>query len=76
VDEAPAGANRAHVCEKWLPLWRLIVRHELLELRERAAMVSAAIIERLKLMYGPELSTLTEPEHNSLLFDIGHVDQF
>jgi hypothetical protein len=43
------------VCEKWLPLWRLIVRQEQPELRKRAAMVRSISIERLKLMYGPEL---------------------
>jgi hypothetical protein len=31
--------TRAFVCEKWLPLWRLIVRQEQPELRKRAAMV-------------------------------------
>jgi AcrR family transcriptional regulator len=59
--------TRAFVCEKWLPLWRLIVRQEQPELRKRAAMVRSISIERLKLMYGPELSTLAELEHDRLI---------
>jgi len=59
--------TRAFVCEKWLPLWRLIVRQEQPELRKRAAMVRSISIERLKLMYGPELSRLAELEHDRLI---------
>ena len=69
-------ATRAHVCEKWLPLWRLIARQELPELRERAAMVRAAAIERLNLMYGPELSTLTEWDRNNLLMALAMLISF
>jgi AcrR family transcriptional regulator len=57
----------ALVCEKWLPLWRLIARQERPQLRERAAMVSSAIIERLKLIYEPELSALADSERDRLL---------
>ena len=59
--------TRAFVCEKWLPLWRLIVRQEQPELRKRAAMVRSISIERLKLMYGPELSKLAELERDRLI---------
>src|SRR5262245_24341495 len=59
--------TRAFVCEKWLPLWRLIVRQEQSELRKRAAMVRSISIERLKLMYGPELSRLAELERDRLI---------
>jgi AcrR family transcriptional regulator len=60
-------AIRALVCEKWLPLWRLIVRQEQPGLRKRAAMVRSISIERLKLMYGPELSRLPELERDRLI---------
>src|SRR5262245_60537262 len=59
--------TRAFVCEKWLPLWRLIVRQEQPELKKRAAMVRSISIERLKLMYGPELSRLAELERDRLI---------
>ena len=59
--------TRAFVCEKWLPLWRLIARQEQPELRKRAAMVRSISIERLKLMYGPELSRLAELERDRLI---------
>ena len=59
--------TRAFACEKWLPLWRLIVRQEQPGLRKRAAMVRSISIERLKLMYGPELSRLAELERDRLI---------
>jgi hypothetical protein len=48
-------------------LWRLIARQEQPELRKRAAMVRSISIERLKLMYGPELSRLAELERDRLI---------
>jgi AcrR family transcriptional regulator len=59
--------TRAFVCEKWLPLWRLIAQQEQPELRKRAAMVRSISIERLKLMYGIELSRLAELERDRLI---------
>src|SRR5215813_7212908 len=64
------------VCEKWLPLWRLIVRQEQPQLRQRAAMVSSAIIERLKLIYGPELSGLVVSERDRLLMALAALISF
>ena len=66
----------ASVCEKWLPLWRLIVRHEQPQLRERAAMVSSAIIERLKAINAPELSALAESERDRLLMALAALISF
>jgi AcrR family transcriptional regulator len=68
--------TRAHVCEKWLPLWRLIVRQEQPKLRERVALVRSITTERLKLMYGPELATLAEPERNDLLLALTTLVSF
>ena len=64
------------VCEKWLPLWRLILRQEQPQLRERAAMLSSAIIERLKLIYGPELSALAVSERDRLLMALAALISF
>src|SRR5262245_9144860 len=64
------------VCEKWLPLWRLIVRQEQPQLRERAAMLSSAIIERLKLIYGPELSGLVVSERDRILMALASLISF
>jgi hypothetical protein len=60
--------TRARACEKWGPLWRIITSlDELVELRSRIVMVRLANIERMKLMYGPELSRLSEPAREQLL---------
>ena len=64
------------VCEKWLPLWRLIVRQQQPQFRERAAMVSSAIIERLGLIYGPELSALADSERDRLLMALAALISF
>jgi len=68
--------TRAFVCEKWLPLWRLIARQEQPELRKRAAMVRSISIERLKLMYGPELSRLAELERDRLIMALAVLISF
>jgi AcrR family transcriptional regulator len=68
--------TRAFVCEKWLPLWRLIVWQEQPELRKRAAMVRSISIERLKLMYGPELSRLAELERDRLIMALAALISF
>src|SRR5215475_11989642 len=64
------------VCEKWLPLWRLIVRQEQPQLRERTALVSSAMIGRLKLIYGPELSALADSERDRLLMALAALISF
>src|SRR5262245_13188687 len=68
--------TRAFVCEKWLPLWRLIVRQEQPELRKRAAMVRSISIERLKLMYRPGVSRLAELERDRLIMALAALISF
>src|SRR5262245_24382443 len=68
--------TRASVCEKWLPLWRLLARQDQPELRERAAMVRSLILGRLKLMYGSELSTLVEAERDRILMALAALISF
>jgi AcrR family transcriptional regulator len=68
---------RARACEKWGPLWRIITNlDELIELRSRIVMVRLANIERMKLMYGPELSRLSEPARAQLLIALAVLISF
>jgi AcrR family transcriptional regulator len=66
----------AFVCEKWMPLWRLIMRQEQPRFREHAALVSSAVVERLKLIYGPELSALADSERDRLLLALAALISF
>jgi AcrR family transcriptional regulator len=68
--------TRALASEKWLPLWQVIASQDQAELRQRVAMVRAANIERMKLMYAPELSTLTESDRNNLLMALAMLISF
>jgi hypothetical protein len=68
--------TRAFACEKWLPLWRIIVSQDHAELRRRVVMVRLANIERMKLMYRPELSTLGEPDRDQLLLALATLTSF
>jgi hypothetical protein len=67
--------TRARACEKWLPLWRIIVSlDQVAELRARVVMVRRANITRMRLMYGPELSCLFEPVR-TVVVCVSRVDQ-
>ena len=69
--------TRAHACEKWLPLWRIIASlDQVAELRARVVMVRRANITRMRLMYGPELSGLSEPVREQLLFALAGLTSF
>jgi hypothetical protein len=71
-------ATRAGVCERWLPIWRALIRHqyESDQLAERMGRVYDQIIERLRLMYRPELETLPEPERGQLLIALEALTDF
>ena len=60
---------RAAICERWLPLWRALLRYqnESEELAIRFKRTRDAMVARLELMYEPELSTLSEAERTRLL---------
>src|SRR6266851_4541510 len=62
-------ATRAALCERWLPTWRALIRHQYdsEQLPARLERMYGLVFERLKLMYRPELSTLGEPERRQLL---------
>ena len=60
--------TRALACEKWLPLWRIITGlDQVAEMRTRVVLVRLANIERMKLMYGRELSSLPVEARDQLL---------
>ena len=69
--------TRALACEKWLPLWRIITRQDqIAELKTRVVLVRLANIERMKLMYAPELSSLPEPPRAQLLMAMAALTSF
>jgi AcrR family transcriptional regulator len=70
--------TRALACEKWLPLWRALLetQDQLAELKTRVMLVRQANLERLKLMYGPELAILPDAERQQLLFALGALTSF
>lgn len=69
---------RAAICEQWLPLWRTLLRHQSQseELAVRISRIRAAMMSRLALVYGPELSTLPEPERGQLLISLDLLTGF
>lgn len=69
--------TRAVACEKWLPLWRIITRQDqIADLKMRVVLVRLANIERMKLMYGPELSALAEAPRDQLLMALATLTSF
>ncbi|MFI5002112.1 MAG: TetR/AcrR family transcriptional regulator [Reyranellales bacterium] len=70
--------TRALACEKWLPLWRVLVatQEQLVELKARVVLARLGNIERMKLMYGPELSTLPTAERDQLLIALATLISF
>jgi AcrR family transcriptional regulator len=70
--------TRAAICERWLPLWRALLRHqhESQELSFRIERMRDAVVGRLQLMYGPELSTLPETERKAVLFALEALTDF
>ena len=70
--------TRAVACERWLPLWRVMIatQQQVDELRMRVAMARQANIMRMRLMYAPELSTLAEAEREQLLIAMATMISF
>ena len=69
---------RAAICERWLPLWRALLRSqgELEALAIRIKRTRAMMVARLELVYGPELSTLPEAERRQLLVALDILTDF
>ena len=69
--------TRALACEKWLPLWRIITaQDQLAELKSRVVLVRLANIERMKLMYAPECSSLPDAARSQLLIALAALTSF
>jgi len=70
--------TRAAACEKWSPLWRVLMntQQEVLELQQRIVLARYANIERMKLMYARELATLEEPLRQPLLIALATLISF
>jgi AcrR family transcriptional regulator len=68
--------TRALACERWLPLWRILVGLDQPELRMRVEFARLANIERMKLMYRFELSLLAETARNELLIALATLINF
>ncbi|MFO1079281.1 MAG: hypothetical protein U1E23_01455 [Reyranellaceae bacterium] len=69
---------RANTCETFLPLWRLIVRHEgaAPQVDERLEKVRALTRARLELMYAPELGSVPDRVRESLLIALEALTDF
>ena len=63
---------RARICAQWLPLWRALNANkgESKELEMRIQVIRGAVVNRIELMYHPELSTLKEPERRQTVLAI------
>ncbi len=70
--------TRAAACEKWLPLWRVLIatQSQLDELRMRVDLARHGNIARMKLMYARELATLAEAERARLLIAMATLISF
>lgn len=70
--------TRARICERWLPIWRVLIhnQNESPLLKIRIEYMRDVIVERLRLMYRPELSTLLEPERQQLLIALEALTDF
>jgi AcrR family transcriptional regulator len=71
-------ATRATACERWSPLWRVMIatQQQVEALRMRVTLARHGNIARMRLMYGPELATLAEPQREQLLIAIGTMISF
>lgn len=72
--------TRAEACEKWLPLWRMLtakpVEEQVTNLRARVLAVRQANLERVVLMYQPELATLEPPVRKALVMALVTLTSF
>ena len=71
-------ATRAAACDRWLPLWRVLIatQENVPELRTRVVLARLGNIERMRLMYRPEMASLTDAERERLLFVLGTLVSF
>ena len=71
---------RAQSCERWSPLWRILTspatQGQLAALAMRAKAVRRANVERLELMYRPELAALGALQREQLLITLATLTSF
>ena len=69
---------RAAICERWLPLWRALLRSQgqSQALAVRIKRTRDMMVAQLKLVYAPELSTLPESERRLLLVALDILTDF
>jgi AcrR family transcriptional regulator len=70
--------TRAHTCERWLPVWRVVVANQgkLDALRDRDRFIRQAIVKRMELMYQPELGMIAAEERRDLLIALESLIDF
>jgi len=72
--------TRAEACEKWLPLWRMLtarpVEEQVSDLRSRVLAVRRANVERVELMYSPELATLDPSPRQAMVMALVTLTSF
>ena len=70
--------TRAGICERWLPLWRLLLhnQNESEQLKVRIARMRDAVWARLALMYRAELGTLPDAERKLVLIALEQLTDF
>ena len=70
--------TRSRTCEEWLPLWRALLHYQRRsdKLRVWVERVHDATLQRLELMYKPELSRLSDGERVDILIALGALTDF
>jgi AcrR family transcriptional regulator len=70
--------TRALACERWIPLWRVLIatQEQVAELKARVTVVRLGNVERMRLMYRPELAALAAPAREQLLVALGTLISF
>lgn len=79
-----AGRIRAHVqrqsetCERWLPLWQVLIagQDSIPDLRARVATARLGNVERIRLVYRPELEVLPRAERDRLAVMLSALTSF
>ena len=69
---------RSRSCERWLPLWRVLNSNpdESPEIRARIATIRQLILQRMEVMFEPELATLSEADRRKTLLALEAVTDF
>lgn len=71
-------ATRARICDKWLPLWRVMSAHDETspEMRSRVKLIRELVMDQFDAVFRPELSSLPETEHRHTLIAMEAMTDF